>query len=72
MKFLLAGVCSLGVFAGAMTLFLLTVPAAGESGLAGWRQAHERVYRNSLEASAALVLVVLLILSIAAVWLVVR
>ncbi|HML20953.1 MAG TPA: hypothetical protein PKD09_04850 [Aggregatilinea sp.] len=53
-------------------MFLLTIPAAGEGGLADWRQAHERVYRNSLEASAALVLVVLLILSLAAIWLFVR
>ncbi len=60
------------MFASGVALFLLTIPAAGEGGLADWRQAHERVYRNSLEASAALVLVVLLILSLAAIWLFVR
>lgn len=30
MKFLLVGVCALGVFAGALTVFLLTVPALGD------------------------------------------
>jgi hypothetical protein len=72
MGFLLAGTCVVGLFASMLSLFLLTIPAAGEGGLAGWRQTHERVYRNSLECSAAVALITLLILSLAAIWLFVR
>ncbi len=72
MGFLVAGVCVLGLLAGVTMVFLLTIPAAGNGGLVAWRQTHERVYRNSLELSAAVVLVVLLVLFTAAVWLILR
>lgn len=72
MKLLLAGTCAIGLFAGVMTAFLLMIPAIGDSRMALWRQTHTRLYQNSLEIAAAAVLVVLLILSATAAWLILR
>jgi len=69
MECLLAGVCVSILLASAITLFLLTIPASGDSRPAVWRQTHEHAYLNSLELFAAVSVVALLIVSVVAVWL---